>query len=68
MFVAMSGVGAHEVIVETPDHRDTADTADGQIVDVLKTYRERMQDLGGDDRFKYVPDLQEPRRLPGRRR
>lgn len=55
MFDMMSGVGAHEVIVETPDHgKDLADLADGQIVDVLKTYRERMQDLGGDDRFKYV--------------
>jgi len=55
MFDMMSGVGAHEVIVETPDHtQELADLSEHQIGDVLRAYRERMQDLSGDDRFKYV--------------
>lgn len=55
IFDMMSGVGAHEVIVETPEHGlELADLSEDQIRDVLRTYRERMQDLSGDDRFKYV--------------
>jgi UDPglucose--hexose-1-phosphate uridylyltransferase len=55
MFDMMTGVGAHEVIVETPDHyRTLADLPEHQIADVICTYRDRMRDLGGDDRFKYV--------------
>jgi UDPglucose--hexose-1-phosphate uridylyltransferase len=55
MFDMMSGVGAHEVIVETPDHQaELADLPEPHIANVLRAYRERMADLGGDDRFKYV--------------
>lgn len=55
MFDLMTGVGAHEVIVETPDHsQDLADLSEDQIRDVLAAYHERMEDLSGDDRFKYV--------------
>ena len=55
IFDMMTGVGAHEVIVETPEHtQELADLSEPQIVDVLRAYRERMADLGGDDRFKYV--------------
>ena len=55
MFDMMSGVGAHEVIVETPIHDlQLADLAVAQVSLVLQTYRARMEDLGGDDRFKYV--------------
>jgi len=51
----MSGVGAHEVIIETPEHgKDLADLPVEHIVKVLWTYRQRILDLGGDDRFKYV--------------
>jgi UDPglucose--hexose-1-phosphate uridylyltransferase len=51
----MSGIGAHEVIVETPDHNvDLADLAEDQIGAVLRVYQDRMNDLQGDDRFKYV--------------
>jgi UDPglucose--hexose-1-phosphate uridylyltransferase len=53
IFEMMTGVGAHEVIVETPDH--TLELADGETRSVMFcAYRERMQDLSGDDRFKYV--------------
>ena len=55
MFDMMSGVGAHEVIVETPDHDlELADLPEEHICKVMRAYRERMIDLSGDDRFKYV--------------
>jgi len=55
MFDMMSGVGAHEVIVETPDHDvELADLPEAHIAQVIRAYRERMHDLGGDNRFKYV--------------
>ncbi len=55
MFDMMSGVGAHEVIVETPQHAiELADLPEPHIASVLRAYRERMYDLGGDNRFKYV--------------
>ncbi len=51
----MNGVGAHEVIIETPEHiSNIADLEIGQIDNILKTYTERVVDLGKDERFKYV--------------
>lgn len=55
MFDMMAGIGAHEVIVETPAHDvQLADLPVGHIADVIRAYRERVHDLGRDDRFKYV--------------
>jgi UDPglucose--hexose-1-phosphate uridylyltransferase len=55
LFEHMDAVGAHEVIVETPDH-DThlALLPDDQVADVLRTYRERYVDLDRDPRFQYA--------------
>lgn len=51
----MQGVGAHEVIIETPDHgRDLVDLTDWEVRDVLWAYRERMIDLERDLRFKHI--------------
>jgi UDPglucose--hexose-1-phosphate uridylyltransferase len=51
----MNGVGAHEVIIETPDHKkDLVDLAEDHIAKVIQVYRQRIMDLSGDDRFKYV--------------
>ena len=51
----MNGVGAHEVIVETPDHKSTLATLpEKAIEDVLWAYRDRMLDLKNDKRFRYV--------------
>lgn len=51
----MNGIGAHEVIVETPNHQqDLVDLPDWHIAKVLGTYRHRILDLKGDGRFKYV--------------
>jgi UDPglucose--hexose-1-phosphate uridylyltransferase len=51
----MNGVGAHEVIIETPNHAlNMADAPLDHIYKVLRMYRERLADLLRDQRFKYV--------------
>lgn len=51
----MNGIGAHEVIIETPDHyKDLADLPVDEIRNVLWAYRERTLDLQKDHRFKYI--------------
>jgi UDPglucose--hexose-1-phosphate uridylyltransferase len=51
----MNGVGAHEVIIETPAHDETLATMSvDQIRSVLHAYRARMLDLKNDIRLKYL--------------
>jgi len=51
----MNGIGAHEVIIETPDHLlFLADLPVDHVRDVLWVFRERIIDLKKDVRFKYV--------------
>jgi UDPglucose--hexose-1-phosphate uridylyltransferase len=55
MFDRMSGIGAHEVIIETPDHdRPLALLSEVEIERVLWAARERMLDLKRDFRLKYI--------------
>ena len=55
LFDKMSGIGAHEVIIETPDHNATLATLGEQAVeDVLWVFRDRMLDLKKDKRFRYI--------------
>jgi UDPglucose--hexose-1-phosphate uridylyltransferase len=55
IFDKMNGVGAHEVIVETPDHtKDLVDLELKQIQNVIWTYRERINDLKRDARFRHI--------------
>ena len=55
LFDRMNGVGAHEVIIETPNHRSTLATLSaGAIEQVLWAYRDRVLDLKNDKRFRYV--------------
>lgn len=55
MFDKMNGIGAHEVIVETPDHQLSLATMPLKSVeDVLWAYYQRLTDLKKDLRFKYV--------------
>jgi len=50
----MRGIGAHEVIIETPEHVTTLTTLSAQRVEeVLVTYIERLNDLKKDKRFAY---------------
>lgn len=51
----MNGVGAHEVVIETPLHHETLTSLPLKAVeDVLRAYRARIVDLMGDRRFQYV--------------
>ncbi len=55
MFDKMNGIGAHEVIIETPDHNATlASLPAKRIEDVLWAFRDRILDLKKDRRFKYI--------------
>ncbi len=55
LYDRMNGIGAHEVIIETPDHTATlASLPEAAVTDVLWTYRERIVDLKKDPRFDYV--------------
>jgi UDPglucose--hexose-1-phosphate uridylyltransferase len=51
----LNGIGAHEVIIETPDHNtQLADLPLPHFVEVLKAYRARLVDLKKDGRLRYV--------------
>lgn len=51
----MSGIGAHEIVVDTPNHESgMASAAPEHVALVLEAYARRMTDLKGDPRFKYV--------------
>ena len=55
MFDKMNGIGAHEVIIETPEHEATlASLPEKRIEDVLWAFRDRIVDLKKDRRFKYI--------------
>jgi len=55
IFDMMSGIGAHEVIVETPSHgQHMTDMDESQIEKILWAYRERLIDLSKDKRFRYI--------------
>jgi UDPglucose--hexose-1-phosphate uridylyltransferase len=55
LFDKMTGIGAHEVIIESPRHEDTLATMSESAIDgVLWAARERMRDLKNDRRFKSI--------------
>lgn len=55
LYDRMNGIGAHEVIVECPEHGlNFADFSPEKMALVFKAYQERIVDLSKDDRFKYV--------------
>lgn len=55
LYDRMNGIGAHELIIETPEHRtQMADLSLAQITEVLKAYRSRLLDLRKDSRFRYI--------------
>jgi UDPglucose--hexose-1-phosphate uridylyltransferase len=55
MYDMTSGVGAHEVVIETPDHnRQMADLSLEELQGVLDIYINRTKKLMQDKRFKYV--------------
>ena len=55
IFDKMNGVGAHEVIIETPDHEQELEHLPvSQVAEVLWMYRARVLDLQKDSRFRYI--------------
>jgi UDPglucose--hexose-1-phosphate uridylyltransferase len=51
----MNGVGAHEIVVETPRHsRSLHELEIHEISDVLRAFSARIVDLEGDKRLRYV--------------
>ena len=51
----MRGVGAHEVIIESPEHLlSTSELSEDQLREVFWVYRDRLVDLKKDPRFVYV--------------
>lgn len=55
VFDLCNGVGAHEVIIETPDHnRQMADLKQEELVDIIRAFKMRSLDLRGDKRLKYT--------------
>lgn len=55
MFDYMDGVGAHEVIIETPIHNVRISTLpQEQVKRILIAYKERILDLKNDSRFVYI--------------
>lgn len=55
IFDKMNGVGAHEVIIESPEHNLTLSTMPLKSVeDVFWAFHQRITDLKNDKRVKYV--------------
>ncbi|OGC11141.1 galactose-1-phosphate uridylyltransferase [candidate division WOR-1 bacterium RIFOXYA12_FULL_52_29] len=55
IFDMMSGIGAHEVIIETPNHNlNIADMEESHIDKILWAYKQRIVDLEKDKRFRYI--------------
>ncbi len=51
----MNGVGAHEVIIETPEHGKHLGTlSDAEVTEVLFAFKARIVDLRNDLRFRYI--------------
>jgi UDPglucose--hexose-1-phosphate uridylyltransferase len=51
----MNGIGAHEVIIETPEHaQDLADMEPNSFTNVVRAYQQRILDLRKDERLRYV--------------
>lgn len=55
IYERMHGIGAHEVVIETPEHgKSLARLEVAQIELVLRAYRERYLNLRQDSRLKYI--------------
>lgn len=55
LYDKMNGIGAHEVIVETPTHGESfTDLPHERMRQVFFAFRDRLIDLAHDPRFRYV--------------
>lgn len=62
----MDGIGAHEVVIETPVHdEDLAFMAQEQVMRVISAWQERVEDLRRDRRFRHILVFRNHRRAAG---
>jgi len=55
MYDKMNGIGAHEIIIETPQHAvSLGEMPEHQIEEVLWAFKDRVNDLKRDRRFRYI--------------
>jgi UDPglucose--hexose-1-phosphate uridylyltransferase len=55
LYDRMNGIGAHEVIIESPNHGDAFSFLPPErMILVFKAFRDRIKDLENDPRFRYV--------------
>jgi len=55
LYDQMNGVGAHELVIESPDHATSMADLDVSVIkNVFQVYKDRILDLSQDPRFKYV--------------
>ena len=55
MYDKMNGIGAHEVLIETPHHKkEIPELEDSKVEDIFWAYRDRIIDLRKDTRFEYI--------------
>lgn len=55
MYDLMTGVGAHEVFIESPDHmKSLAELDEKRIEDLFWAFRDRANDLRKDERLRYT--------------
>ena len=55
LYDKMSGIGAHEVFIESPDHLSTlSELPDKRVEDLFWAFRDRIVDLKKDRRFRYI--------------
>ncbi len=55
LFDRMQGIGAHEVVIESPDHvLSMGDLPEAAIERTLCAFRDRVRDLRNDRRLRYV--------------
>jgi UDPglucose--hexose-1-phosphate uridylyltransferase len=55
LYDRVTGIGAHEVIIETPDAKTALeDLSIAGVAEVFASYRERIVDLDKDSRFQHI--------------
>lgn len=55
VYDAMNGIGAHEIIIEAPNHNDSLETLPIEhIGKVIWIFKERLLDLRKDSRLRYI--------------
>ncbi|HEB51272.1 MAG TPA: galactose-1-phosphate uridylyltransferase [Desulfobulbus sp.] len=55
LYDRMNGIGAHEVVIESPNHDDRfSDLPHDQMILTFRAFRDRIRDLAKDSRFRYV--------------